>query len=369
MVLSGGGARGAYQAGVLRAIAEISGTLGHDCAIPIITGVSAGAVNAAYLAAMSDDMTEATDKMALMWTRMTTDRVFRTDAVSAGWSGLRLFTDATMGAFYKRKLARSLLDTAPLHRFLNETIPFDRIGKNLENGCAEALAVTAMRYTDSTSITFIQSHKEVPAWTRSRRRSEFGPIGADHVMASSAIPLFFPPVRIEGGEHFGDGCLRNTAPLSPAVHLGAEKILVISVRKPDSRVPNGKDILEPSMARILGVILNALLLDSIDVDMERMSRVNHTIDLIPEQQRQDLQLRKVEYLWLRPSRDIGHLAGDLFDRLPRVMRYLVGGLGTSKEAAELTSYLLFDPDFCGQLVHWGYEDGMAQRAEIEAFLQ
>jgi len=370
LVLSGGGARGAYQAGIMKGIAEIAVADGIKKPLPIITGVSAGAINAAYLASQSQDLTDAAEKMATMWSTITADRVFRTDALTAGRSGLRFLTDATLGALYTKKLARSLLDTTPLNYFLDEVIDFSGIRRNLRAGNIDALAVTAMNYSNATSITFVDGRDNVPMWQRSRRVSQRAEILRPHIMASSAIPLFFPPVLI-GDAHYGDGCLRNTAPLSPAIHLGAERLLVVSVRRPDAIAPPvpSPSEMEPSIARVLGVILNALLLDAVEIDMERMSRVNSTVQLIPEKQRADLQLRRVEYLWIRPSRDIGELAGDLFDKLPRVIRYLVGGLGSSREASELTSYLLFDPEFCGELVKTGYRDVMENRETISAFLK
>ena len=367
LVLSGGGARGAYQAGILRAIAEIAAAERIQNPIRVITGVSAGAVNAAYLAATAEDFTTGTEKMANMWSRITADQVFKTDALTAGRSGLRFIADATMGALYRKKLARALLDTTPLYSFLSENIPFANIHSNLMNRHFDALAVTAMNYTDSTSITFVQSQAEMPMWARSRRVARHATVAPEHIMASAAIPIFFPPVKV-GDDHFGDGSLRNTAPLSPAIHLGADRILVISVRRPDSKAAPITGPIDPTIARVLGVILNALMLDAIDVDMERMSRVNQTLDFVPEKQRKELSLRRVDYLWLRPSQDIGHLAGQLFHRLPKVIRYLMGGLGSSREASELTSYLLFDPDFCGSLIQMGYEDGLTNREEIRNFL-
>ena len=367
-MLSGGGARGAYQAGVMKAIAEIAAEAGLEKPIPIITGVSAGAINASYLAARSDNFQEAADNMVKMWGSITADRVFKTDALSAGRSGLKFLTDATIGALYRKKLARSLLDTSPLKKFLDENIPFARIDENLKQGHLDALSVTAMNYGNSSSISFVQSAQEPEMWSRSRRRSEKAWISTPHVMASAALPLFFPPVAV-GDEHYGDGCLRNTAPLSPAIHLGADRLLVVSVRRPDGLTPPPTQAVEPSVARVLGVILNALLLDAVDVDMERMSRVNQTIDLIPESHRDGMPLRKVDFLWLRPSQDIGNLAGDLFDKLPRVIKYLIGGLGSSKEASELTSYLLFDPDFCGRLIKVGYEDTITNKMAVLAFLR
>jgi NTE family protein len=368
LVLSGGGARGAYQAGVLKGIAEICREGGIKQPFPIITGVSAGAINASYLAARCDNFESAADDMVKMWSSITADRVFKTDALSAGRSGLKFLTDATLGAFYRKKFARALLDTSPLAEFISKNIPFDRIDKNLQEGHLSALAVTAMNFSNSTSINFVQTANDVPMWERSRRKSEKAWIGTPHVMASAALPLFFPPVAV-GEDYYGDGCLRNTAPLSPAIHLGAERLLVVSVRRPDGLTPPPTTTMEPSLARVLGVILNALLLDAVDVDMERMARVNQTLSLVPEQTRSNLELKKVDYLWLRPSQDIGHLAGDLFENLPKVIKYLIGGLGSSKEASEMTSYLLFDPTFCGRLVKTGYEDAMNGKDSILQFLR
>ncbi len=367
LVLSGGGARGAYQAGVVKAIATIAQKLKTANPLPILTGVSAGAVNSAFLASKADDFMKATEELAAMWSKITADQVFRTDIFAAGRSGLRLITDATLGALYKKKLSRSLLDTSPLSAFLEEKIQFQRIDRNIEAGHIDSLAVTATNYMNALSITFVHGRPDTPMWTRSRRMSQLTPIRKEHIMASSAIPLFFPPVKV-GSEHYGDGCLRNNAPLSPAIHLGANRLIVVSVRRPDNRTPGADNSIEPTFARVLGVILNALLLDSIETDMERLSRINSTLSYVPQKQKAELALREIDFLWLRPSQDIGQLAGELFHRLPQVIRYLVSGLGSSREAAELTSYLLFDPDFCGQLVHMGYEDAMAEKDKIEYFL-
>lgn len=366
LVLSGGGARGAYQAGVLRGIAEITKRLGIAQPFPIITGVSAGAINASFLATGCDKLGSTTDAMAKMWSQITAEQIFRTDAVSAGRSGLKLLSDAALGALYHRKLARALLETTPLREFLSQTVEFARIREQIQSGNLQALAVTAMNYSTATSITFVQGKADAPMWQRSRRVSQRAEIDVDHVMASAAIPLFFPPVAV-GDNEYGDGCLRNTAPLSPAIHLGANRLLVISVRRPDSKAEPIDAKIEPSMARVLGVILNALLLDAVDVDMERMSRVNQTIDQIESHRRTDLNLRKIDFLWLRPSRDIGNMAAQLHSRLPRVIRYLMGGLGSTRESSELTSYLLFDSEYCGQLVELGFEDALAQHERIERF--
>lgn len=367
LVLSGGGARGAYQVGVLRAIAEIREATQGCRPISVITGVSAGAINAAFLASDPRPELDACVHLCEVWSHLTSDDIFRTDALTLGRTGLKWFADATMGALYKKKQARSLLDTQPLGKLLEKYIDFDNIKLQLNKGRFEALAVTALNYTSAHNISFVQGQNDVPLWQRSRRRGEASAITASHVMASSAIPLFFPPVKVQA-DFFGDGCLRNTAPLSPAIHLGADKLIVISVRRPDSRAAPVEGEIEPSIARILGVMINALLMDAIEFDMERLSRINATLDFVPGKISRELALRKLDYLWIRPSEDIGHIASSHFDNLPAVIRYLLGGLGSSKEAAELTSYLLFDPEYCGHLVDMGYRDGIAQADEIKRFL-
>ncbi|MCM2281961.1 MAG: patatin-like phospholipase family protein [Bdellovibrionaceae bacterium] len=367
LVLSGGGARGAYQAGVLLALAEIRAKYPECRQIRVITGVSAGAINAAFMAANCDSELKAARQMAKMWRSLTSDDVFRTDAFSLGRIGFKWLLDTTFGSLKKHKQAKSLLDTAPLRDLLEKYIRFERIPELLNSGHLDAFSVTALNYSTSHSIAFVQSKQEFQPWDRSRRRSEAASIGADHVMASAALPLFFPPVPVEDG-FFGDGSLRNTAPLSPAIHLGAGKIIVVSVRRPEDKAKFVTQAGEPTIARVLGVMLNALLMDATEFDMERLTRINATLGHVPTQVRSDLHLRKIEALWLRPSEDIGFLASGQFDKLPTIIHYLMGGLGNSNESSELTSYLLFDPEYCGKLVDLGHKDGWAQVDAIREFL-
>ncbi len=367
LVLSGGGARGAYQAGVLAGIAEIAASKGISHPFKIVTGVSAGAVNAATLVSSEADFGDVATKLTQNWSKITAEEVYKTSALSVGRLGLKFVIDTAVGGFNQNKLARSLLDTSPLRQYIERNIPFEEIPKTLKTGKIQSLALTAMNYSNSHSMTFVQSDQPSEMWDRSRRRSVQSAIGPEHVMASGAIPLFFPPVAI-GDDHFGDGCLRNTAPLSPAIHLGADRLLVIGVRRPDHLAPPVTAHVEPSLARVAGVVLNALLMDAIEFDMERLARINATVDLIPQSTRTSMHLRKIEYLWIRPSQDIGKLASSLYNKLPNIIRYMVGGLGSRKEASELTSYLLFDPDFCGELVKLGREDAYGNREAIEKFL-
>ena len=367
LVLSGGGARGAYQAGVLKAIAEIRASNQGCRPIRVITGVSAGAINAAYVASNADNDLEAANKLTAFWQSLTSDRVYRSDPFSLGRIGMKWMLDTTLGSFSKRKQARSLLDTRPLHKLIEENIPLERIPQLIESGHLDALSVTALNYATTHSISFVQGRDSIEMWDRTRRRGEKAIINSDHVMASAALPLFFPPVGV-GGEYFGDGSLRNTAPLSSAIHLGAGKLIVISVRRPEEKAVHANTHVEPSIARVLGVMLNALLMDAVEYDMERLTRINATLEHVAPTVRTDLQLRKIDHIWIRPSEDIGHLASGNFDKLPPVVRYLMSGLGSSKESSELTSYLLFDPEYCGKLAELGYRDGMAQADQLVKFL-
>ncbi len=359
LVLSGGGARGAYQAGVMQALAEILNS--EKAKLSVITGASAGAINAGFLASNLENPLVAAEKLVDLWRGIHADQVFKTDAFSIGKIGLKWALDTTLGAFYEKKLARSLLNTDPLRKLINENVSAEKIARNLAEGHFESLSIAAMDYASATSVSFVQAAKEVPMWDRYRRRGEQSVITADHILGSSAIPLFFPPVQI-GSRFFGDGCVRNTAPVSSAIHLGAEKIIVVSARRPDSVAPPIPLDYEPTIARVLGVIMNALLLDAIDLDMERLDRINHTLDNIDPDKLESMKLRKVEHFWLRPSLDIGNFAAGQFEQMPPVIRYVLGGLGSSRESSEITSYLLFEPAFCAKLVEIGYNDTLAQRA-------
>jgi NTE family protein len=368
LVLSGGGARGAYQAGLMKALVEISQQGSASLPISIITGVSAGAINAAHLASTWNDPIESTKALAQLWSILESENIFRTDAASIGHIAARWVADTAFGSLRKTKKARSLLDTAPLQELITKQIDFTKIKERIKEGCLEALGITAMDYASSTSVTFVQGHENVQPWDRSRRKSVLCEMTPEHVMGSSALPLFFPPIQV-GASAYGDGALRNMAPLSPAIHLGADKLIVVGVRKADDPNVEPPKLYEATIARVVGVIMNAILLDCVEVDMERMIRINNTLRNVPESHRGTLTLRPIEYLWLRPSQDIGLMASGHFEKLPSLLRYLVGGLGSAKESSELTSYLLFDPEYCGKLVELGYNDGWAQQDEIKAFLQ
>lgn len=370
LVLSGGGARGAYQVGALRAVGEIAQRLKIDNPFQIYTGVSAGALNASFLAAGADQFPEQIEKLVELWSGLTPQHVFRTDIMSLGRIGLQWVEGLSLGGLTGTDAHRSLLDTSPLRELIERNTDFARIAKLIDQKKLVALAVTSLDYQTSTSVTFVQGQDELPDWSRSRRRSVKASIRTEHILGSSAIPLLFPPVAIDGS-FFGDGCVRNLAPMSPAIHLGADQLFVIGVRRTtdteeDLRTQKARG--QPSVARVLNVLMNAILLDGIELDIERLNRINGFVGQIPENLRAQLNFKMLKPQWLHPSDDIGLIAKSLSNRLPRIVRYLLKGLGPLEDAREIISYLLFDPKFCSKLIEIGYRDGMQCEGEIQEFL-
>lgn len=368
LVLSGGGARGAYQAGVLNATSEIAARLGQKRPFDIFTGASAGAINASFLASQADNFLQATENLANLWGTIDADQVFRSDALSLGKIGMKWMRDLPLGGLTGFSPGPSLLETSPLRELLQNNLDFSKIQSNIQSGALKALAITAVDYHSSMAATFIQGTEEIKMWIRSRRFSEKAVINTEHIMASSAIPLLFPPIEIEG-RHYGDGCLRNHAPLSPAIHLGAKKIMVVGVRRQtDIVAPKSKPAPAPTLARVINTLLNAILLDGIELDLDRLKKINDFMSKIPRELHQPLNFRTVDFVWVHPSIDIGQLAYEHAHKLPRFIRYLLRGLGPSEDSKEVISYLLFDPVFCQKLMEAGYEDAMKKKVEIEQLL-
>lgn len=366
LVLSGGGARGAYQAGVIRALVEIF-TRYPQFPFPIVTGVSAGAINGAYLAAHFQNLHEKSHELTELWGQIRAHDVFRTDLFTItglGWSWAR---DLLFGGLRGRAHINSLLDVSPLRRTLTARIPFDGLERNLGNDSGlNAFEVSATDYSLGMNVSFYAHRHGVTPWTRVGRKAESTRIGLPHIMASSAIPLFFPPVTIEE-RAYGDGCLRNATPLSPAIKLGADKIMIIGVRH------QGLGRLNPrpkaaTVGRILSVILNSLLFEAIDQDLERLNRVNHLLDLLPPDKRGVDRARKIEVMYLTPSMDLGEFAAEKFSYLPKLMQYMMRGLGSQHESSELVSYLLFEREYTARLVDLGYQDTMEMKDAIQHFM-
>jgi NTE family protein len=364
LVLSGGGARGAYQAGVLRGLADLGALPGG---FSILVGSSAGSINAGVLAAHADDFGKGVGQLERVWGQLRPQQVFRTDVRSLGTTGVRWAWDLTLGGAIGRVAPKSLLDTTPLRRLLERRVPFRQIKANVERGLLDAIAVAATDLHTTEGVIFLHAAGGTPLWRRRRWRVEPTELRVDHLMASSAIPVFFPSVEVEG-RYFGDGCIRNTTPLSPAINLGAERIIAVGVRGPrrNGRLrssPSGP----PSLAEIAGVLLDAVMLDSIEVDVEHSERVNDSVLTCRTTDRAN-PFREIDVLWLRPSVSLSAIAAEMEDRIPAVVRYLMRGLGSDEAIIELASYLLFDAKFCGRLIEIGRADVEASRDEIEAFL-
>jgi len=365
LVLSGGGARGAYQVGVLCGLVEHGFLPRERSGIDVLVGSSAGAINSTAMAAFADDVGTGLTALEGVWRSIRPAQVYRTDALSLGRSGARWAWDLTFGGATGTSRAKSLLDTAPLRELLRAAIPFERLATNVAAGAIEALALVATDLFTSNGVIFLQGAPEAPLWHRRRWRIERTPIGLPHVLASSAIPIFFPSVEIDG-RYYGDGSIRNTAPLSPAINLGAERIIAIGVSgPPPAEIPEAVQE-APTIARVAGVVLDAVMLDAIEVDVEHSERVNTSVIHAPTGDEAH-PFRRIEVLWLRPSALVRELAAELADRIPPIVRYLMRGLGPDESITELASYLLFDSDFCGQLIDLGREDVAAERGKIAGF--
>lgn len=369
LVLSGGGARGAYQVGVLSAIAEIAQDLQLKNPFKIFTGVSAGAINAGFLASGAGDFAQTTKKLVDLWSQLSSDQVFYTDAISLGKIGFKWLEELSFGAVSGPTPGRSLLDTTPLRKLIAENTPFDNIEKNIRDGKLLGVAVTAMDYQSATGVTFMQCDPSVKTWSKARRRAENAVLRTDHILASSAIPLLFSPVNVDQA-FYGDGCIRNQSPCGPAIYMGAEKLIVIGVRMNlhQNHIPQANTGKAPTIARVVNVLLNAVMLDGIEIDLERLDHINRLVDQLSASHPGKLSLKKVDYAWISPTVDIGDIAHSKSSKLPRIIRYLLKGLGSMDDAREIVSYLLFDPSFCTQLIEIGFEDGMRQKEQIKSLL-
>lgn len=370
LVLGGGGARGAYQAGLLRAIAKHYPHL----RIPILVGVSAGAVNTIHLASHRGNFAESTDALVRHWLSLSPEQVYRVDSRSLLTGVIRSGYGLMSGDATERERVRGMVDTLPLRDFLERTLERDDDGSlpgiqyNLERGTLLAAALSATSYTTGQSVTWVEGRRPF-MWERPQRRSVAARLGVDHVMASAALPIFFPAERV-GNEWYGDGGVRLTAPLSPALHLGASRIMTISTRTSHPRVeaPITEPAHYPPPAQVLGTLYNAVFLDVIDQDVVRLNMINRLVERIPVEQREGL--RVIDILVLRPSIDLGLLAREYEPRLPRVFRFLTRGLGTRKsDSPDILSLVMFQEDFLRRVVALGEEDAERHHEKIAAFIE
>jgi NTE family protein len=394
LVLSGGGARAAYQVGVLGGIARllrdpVTGRCGA-LPFPVLTGTSAGAINAAALASCASDYLEGVEALTEVWSHFHADQVYRSDTLGmvqtgAHWIGGFAFGWLLKGLVQARP--KSLLDNAPLADLLTRLIDFRSITWNLRQGHLAGLAVCASSYSTGRHVTFYQSRRQIGGWARSQRLAVRERIGSGHLLASSAIPFVFPAqsLTLEGREeYFGDGSMRQVAPISPAIHLGARRILVIGVgsvhRSADERLPAAA---YPTLAQVAGHALSSIFIDSLAADVERLERVNRTLALLDDAARARTQLRQIEALVISPSQRLDEIAARHVGELPRPVRTMLGALGVvprsrsrrsrpggaAARGATLASYLLFEQGYTSELIALGLADVLARRAEVLEFLK
>lgn len=369
LVMSGGGARAAYQIGFLRCLARRF----PELEIPIITGVSAGAINAALLASHHGTFPQAVDELVGLWSNLTVGSVFRVDIGSLGMNALRWGAQLVSGGRGGTPRVQGLVDTSPLREFLRETLhavdgELTGIRYNLRRGRLKAAALSTSSYSTGQSVTWVQGC-DITEWERPQRRSVSCTLTVDHVMASAALPLFFPAVEIDG-KWYGDGGIRLAAPLSPALHLGAGRILAISTRYDRNRREADRPLVSgyPPPAQVMGVLMNSIFLDLLDQDAYRLERLNKLLEQLPPHRRHGL--RKIELLVLRPSRDLGKLANEYEPQLPRAFRFMTRGLGTRETSSpDALSLVMFQPDYLSRLIEIGEADAEARADEIEAFVR
>lgn len=359
LVLGGGGARAAYEAGVLKAVRELLPDPAHN-PFPIYSGTSAGTINAAVMAVRARDFGAGVDALVRLWSDIHAGDVFRADHLSMAAAGARwLF----------RRNPRSLFDTAPLRRLLGQAVDFEQLEPAVAAHALLALVVTCSGYASGQSVSFFQGRADLEPWNLGQRVGAHVLLGTDHLLASSALPFFFPAVRMNR-EFFGDGALRQRSPLSPVIHLGADRILVVG----DGRMSDEGEEREagesyPSLGRVVGQALAGSYIDPLMADLEQAKRINRLLESLPAGTSADAGLRPLRILDLAPSVRLDHLAAEHAGALPRPVRALLSGFGaTRRDGGALASYLLFEPAYTRALIDLGHRDTLARADEIRQFL-
>lgn len=380
LILTGGGARAAYQAGVLDAVATILREAGWPAErnpFDIVCGTSAGALNAAIVACRADDFSEGVDYLRQVWESIEASQVYRVDPLGLLSSGTRWLSVLSFGWLshkWRDSRPNSLLDNTPLISRLHRILDLPRLDAALENGVLHALAVTASSYTHGHHITFYQAAEGVAPWQRKQRFVWRDQIGVQHLLASSAIPLIFPavPIYCDGKvEYCGDGAMRQVAPIAPAIHLGADKVFVIGAgRGMETCGPVTGPNSYPTLAQIAGHAMSSIFLDTLASDMDRLQRTNDMVAILTPEQRLHTGLRPIDMLVIAPSQRLEDIASRHIGSLPLTMRALLSGIGaTELRGASLASYLLFEASYAEELMRLGRQDTLVRRAEVEAFFE
>jgi NTE family protein len=367
LVLTGGGARAAYQVGVVKAVRQILGNPARN-PFPILCGTSAGAINAVSLAAQANDFNAAVERLLERWENMHCEQVYRTDAWSIMKSGARWLSSMML---VSHRNPVSLLDNSPLRQTLEKGLSFERIQDNIDARALYAVCVTASGYTSGQSVSFFQGGSGLEGWERNQRIGAAVTMKLDYLLASSALPFIFPAVKVHR-EYFGDGSMRQIAPVSPALHLGADRVLVVGTGRQPLEQARARASLYPSLAQIAGHALNSIFLDSLMVDIERLERINRTLEAIPAEARARAQvpLRPIKVLFIAPSQPIERVAARFLHELPRSVRYLLRPTGAlSRSGSNLASYLLFEAPFCRALIDLGYQDTLERETEVREFFE
>lgn len=370
LLLGGGGARAAYQVGVLKAIAELLPSEEKN-PFPIICGTSAGSINTIALASNAVDFRTGVEKIVDVWSNFQLSHVFHADAKNlfkriSGWAWCNLgFGDREAGP-------SSLLDNEPLRGLLNKNVSFPKIDAAIASGDLHAYCLTACSYTSGESTTFYDGHPSIKNWLRTHREGRREKMSINHLMASSAIPVVFPSVKL-GDEHFGDGSMRQISPISPALHLGAQKILIIGLRMEKKlRSSEPTELQQPSLGQISGYVMDTLFLNSLYSDLERMERMNRTLKGGEEgcEYGGAESLKVIEHMIVSPSKDIASIAMQHYQDLPKSFRIALKFLGMSKgNSRRFISYLMFTSSFCRELIDLGYADAMREKENLLAFLE
>jgi NTE family protein len=367
LVLTGGGARAAYQVGVVKAVRDILGSPAKN-PFPILCGTSAGAINVASLAVYADDFSRGVAHLLEVWERMHCRDIYHTDPWHILRSGARWLASMML---ISRRNPVSLLDNAPLAQMLARNLDFQKIQAHIDSGALYAACVTASGYTSGQSVSFFQGGSGIEAWERNQRIGAAVTLKLEYLLASAALPFIFPAVKLHR-EYFGDGSMRQIAPVSPALHLGADRVLIVGTGRQTEEQNRARSNVYPSLAQIAGHALNSIFLDSLMVDIERLERINRTVRLIAPEKLggSGLQLRAVKVLFIAPSQPLERIAARFVHELPASVRFILRPTGAlNRSGSNLASYLLFEQSYCRALIDLGYQDTLSREAEVKEFFE